>query len=164
MILPSIMTRLLTWVEILRTKQVPLKQTEINAHMTAAYAYAALSYCERRQVGCVLVKDGSIIAIGYNGTAPGEENICEDCNGETKQSVTHAEDNALRKLIKRTESSVGCHVFVTTAPCIFCAEKLIAAGVADIYYDEIYKNDDGIQYLHRRGFKVTKTNVKNVVM
>jgi len=138
----------------------PLKQTEINAHMRAAYAYAELSYCGRRQVGCVLVKDGSIIAIGYNGTPPGEENVCEDCNGETKPNVTHAEDNALRKLIKRTESSSNCHVFVTTAPCIFCAEKLIAADVADIYYDEIYKNDDGIRYLQDRGFKVIKTNIK----
>lgn len=150
------MVRLKQWLD----NPIPLKQSEINAHMKAAYAYAELSYCTKRQVGCVLVKDGSIIAIGYNGTPSGEENICEDDNNKTKSHVTHAEDNALRKLTKRTESSSNCHVFITTAPCISCAEKLIAADVADIYYDAIYKNDDGIRYLNDRGFKVTKTNIK----
>lgn len=137
-----------------------LKQKEINAHMTAAYAYADLSYCDRRQVGCVLVKDGSIIAIGYNGTPVGAENVCEGCDGTTKPSVVHAEDNALRKLIRRAESSIGCYVFITTAPCIQCAEKLIAAGVAGVYYDTVYHNDKGIKYLQDRGYSVTKTNIK----
>lgn len=137
-----------------------LKPAEIDAHMTAAYAYADLSYCTRRQVGCVLVKDGSIIAIGYNGTPSGEENVCEDCNGATKQTVVHAEDNALRKLIRRSESSIGCHVFVTTAPCVHCAEKLVSAGVSSVYYDTVYKNDAGVRYLRDRGCPVSKTNIK----
>jgi dCMP deaminase len=137
-----------------------MKEKEITAHMKAAYVYAELSYCKRRQVGCVLVKDGSIIAIGYNGTPPGEDNDCEDCNGMTKSSVTHAEDNALRKLIRRNESSIGCSVFTTTAPCESCAEKLISAGVAHIYFAEYYKNKKGIQYLLDREFLVTQVNIK----
>jgi len=142
-----------------RLPQTTLKPKEIKAHMTAAYAYAELSYCDRRQVGCVMVKDGSIVAIGYNGTPPGDENVCEGCDGKTKSSVVHAEENALRKLTRRAESSIGCHVFVTTAPCIHCAEKLIAAGVASVYFDQVYNNDDGIRYLQDRGYRVTQTDL-----
>lgn len=142
--------------------RIPLiKPPEIVAHMNAAYAYAALSYCERRQVGCVMVRDGSIIAIGYNGTPSGELNVCEDDDNHTKSTVVHAEENALRKLIRRSETSIGCLVFVTTAPCIHCAEKLISAGVVGVFYDNMYNNDAGIQYLRDRGCPTIHTNVTN---
>lgn len=137
-----------------------LKPQEMKAHMKAAHAYADLSYCVRRQVGCVLVRDGSIIAIGYNGTPSGEENVCEDDTGHTKQTVVHAEDNALRKLTRRSETSIGCYVFITTAPCVHCAEKLVSAGVAGVFYDNIYNNDAGIRYLRDRRCPVMQVSVK----
>lgn len=160
MILSNLITYANVWLGSDHNQTKPLKSKEITAHMQAAYVYSALSYCNRRQVGCVLVKGGSIISIGYNGTPPGEENNCEDCDGLTKSTVTHAEENALRKLIKRTESSVGCHVFITTSPCLHCAEKLVDADVSCVYYDEMYKSDEGIRYLQNRGIKVIQTNIK----
>lgn len=130
------------------------------AHMQAAHIYANLSYCVRKKVGCVIVKDDSIIAIGYNGTNPGEENICEDENGKTKDNVVHAEDNALRKLIRSPNNAIDSTVFVTTCPCIDCARRLAGAGIKAVYYDEIYKNTDGIEYLKKRGIEIHKIHVK----
>ena len=98
------------------------------AHMMAAQAYAGLSYAERRKVGCVIVKDETIIGIGYNGTPPGWDNQCET-NGVTKPEVLHAEQNALDKVIRGTISSVGASVFVTTAPCIECAKRILGVGI-----------------------------------
>jgi len=131
-----------------------MKQKHALAHMQAAYVYANLSYCKRRQVGCVIVKDNSIIAIGYNGTNPGEENNCEDENGKSKPNVVHAEDNALRKLIRSPNNATDSVVFVTTCPCIGCARRLVDAGVAAVYYDEVYRNTDGIQYLKEHNVEV----------
>lgn len=136
-----------------------MKQKEVNAHMMAAYVYAELSSCERRQVGCVLVKDDSIIAIGYNGTPSGDCNCCEDADGITKDSVIHAEDNALRKLTRRYETSVGCTVFITTAPCIKCAEKLTSAQVSAVYFNEPYNNLSGVKYLKDHNVSVYQTRI-----
>ena len=114
-----------------------MKQRHALAHMQAAYVYANLSYCTRRKVGCVIVKHNSIIAIGYNGTNPGEANNCEDENGDTYPDVRHAEDNAPRKLTRSSndaDSSVG---FVTTAPCKGCAGRLVDAGVAKVFYVDV---------------------------
>lgn len=131
-----------------------MKHKYALAHMQAAYVYANLSYCKRRQVGCVIVKDDTIIAIGYNGTNPGEENVCEDDEGNSKPSVVHAEDNALRKLIRSPSNATDSTVFVTTCPCLSCARRLVAAGVATVYYDEIYKNTEGLAYLKKYKIKV----------
>ena len=131
-----------------------MKEKHKKAHMTVAFVYAQLSYCERKQVGCVIVKEDTPIAVGYNGTPSGEENVCEDENGTTKPNVIHAEDNALRKLTRSHESSVGAHVFVTAAPCIRCAEKLKDARVAKVYYAEIYGNHTtGLLYLNEHGIE-----------
>lgn len=137
-----------------------MKQKYAIAHMQAAYVYASLSYCKRRQVGCVIVKDDSIIAIGYNGTNPGEENICEDEDGNSKPNVVHAEDNALRKLIRSPNNATDSVVFVTTCPCLGCARRLAAAGVSAVYYDEIYRNVDGPEYLKTRGIDVHRVKIK----
>jgi len=126
-----------------------MKEKFAIAHMRAAYVYADLSYCERRKVGCVIVKDDSIIAIGYNGTPSGEENVCEDCNGDTKPETIHAEDNALRKLTKRPESADGGVMFVTTAPCKGCASRVVDAGIKKVYYVELYRNANGVDYLKK---------------
>ena len=127
-----------------------MKEKHKKAHMSAAFVYSELSYCRRKQVGCVIVKDNNPIAIGYNGTPSGEENCCEGEDGLTRPNVIHAEDNALRKLTKSHESSVGADVFITAAPCIRCAEKLKDAQVAKVYYAEIYRGIvEGLDYLHK---------------
>ena len=137
-----------------------MKDKFIQAHMQAAYIYAALSSCERRKVGCVIVKDNSIIAIGYNGTPAGEHNCCEDDNGAPHPHVIHAEDNALRKLTVSTNNGIGASAFVTLCPCILCAPRLIDAGITDVYYSEVYHNEDGLKHLEKNGVKVTKVTKK----
>ena len=136
-----------------------MKSKHAIAHMQAAYVYAGLSYCKRRQVGCVIVKDNSIIAIGYNGTNPGEENNCEDENGDTKPNVIHAEDNALRKLIRSPNSAIDSIVFVTTRPCLGCARRLVDAGVRTVYYDEAYRNSDGVVHLESHNVEVIQLSI-----
>lgn len=129
-----------------------MKKKHALAHMRAAFVYAELSYCKRKQVGCVIVKNDTPIAIGYNGTPSGEENNCEGPNGLSKPNVIHAEDNALRKLVRSHESSEGAVVFVTAAPCERCAEKLTDARVAKVYYAEIYQGATaavGLDHLHK---------------
>lgn len=137
-----------------------MKEKFIQAHMSAAYVYAALSSCERRKVGCVIVKDNSIIAIGYNGTPARECNCCEDEDGATIPSVIHAEDNALRKLTASTNNGIGAAAFVTLCPCIICAPRLIDAGITDVYYSEVYHNEDGLKHLRKNGVNVIKVTKK----
>ncbi len=137
-----------------------MKLKHAEAHMRAAYVYASLSYCERRQVGCVIVKDDSIIAIGYNGTNPGDENVCEDENGISLPNVIHSEDNALRKLIRSTNTAIGSTVFVTTCPCVACARRLTMAGVSAVYYDSNNKGNEGVEYLESHGIKTFHLKIK----
>lgn len=137
-----------------------MKYRQAVAHMKAAYVYAELSYCERRQVGCVIVKNNSIIAVGYNGTASGDENCCEDADGNTLPKVVHAEDNALRKLTRNNQSAEGATVFVTTAPCELCAPRIIDAGVKRVYYGEIYRCAAVIQDLESKGIEVIHLPIK----
>lgn len=129
------------------------------AHMRVAYVYAELSYAQRRKVGCVIVKDGAVIAIGYNGTPPGWDNTCEDDDGNTKAEVVHAEQNALDKLIRSGVSSKGAAVYITTMPCIDCAKRLIGATVESVYYAEKYRNDAGITLLHKAGIPTGQVNI-----
>jgi dCMP deaminase len=131
-----------------------MKLRQAIAHMQAAYIYASLSYCVRRQVGCVVVRDNRIISIGYNGTPAGEDNTCEAEDGSTKSCVIHAEDNALRKLERCGETAEGATLFVTTAPCKTCAEKIAAHNVSQVLYDDLYRNDDGIRYLQSVGIAI----------
>jgi len=140
-----------------------MKENIAIAHMKVAYIYANLSYCVRRKVGCVIVKHNSIIAIGYNGTPSGEENVCEDINGNTKTNVIHAEDNALRKLTKRTESAENSVMFVTTSPCMLCAPRILDAGIKKVYFVEKYKKDDGIKYLQKKGIEIIQLPIKNFI-
>ena len=113
--------------------------------MKAAQVYSELSYCRRKKVGCVVVKDHKVISIGYNGTPPGEDNCCEDNYNKTLPHVIHAEDNVLRKL--KGNEAEGASLFVTTAPCIECAKKIIKAKIKDVYYLDIYRSSDGIDHL-----------------
>jgi dCMP deaminase len=137
-----------------------MKKKYIKAHMKAAYIYAELSSCKRRKVGCVIVKHNSIIAIGYNGTPSGEDNCCEDTTtGLTKPHVIHAEDNALRKLTNSSESGAGAVMFITTAPCIFCASRIVDAGIKHVFYDDLYRSADGVAYLQGRGITVDQISI-----
>lgn len=123
-------------------------------YLRMARIWAENSYCERRKVGALIVKDKRIIADGYNGTPVGFENICEDENGQTKQYVLHAEANAITKLASSTNDSSGATVYVTDAPCIECAKLIIQAGVVRVVYSEEYHTDEGVQLLRRAGIAV----------
>jgi len=135
-----------------------MKENHIRAHMKTAYNYAELSYCKRKQVGCVIVKSDKIISIGFNGTPTGWENTCEDEHGCTRPEVLHAESNALMKLAKGTESGEGATLFTTCAPCFPCAKLIAQAGIREVFYAEEYVNSDGIQHLEKCKVKVTKVN------
>jgi len=129
-------------------------------YMGIAQAVSLMSYCERRKVGAVLVRDGRIISMGWNGTRAGEDNNCEDTNGLTLPGVAHAEENCLKKLITCNDTSAGASMYITTCPCIRCAEKLVDAKITDVYYAEVYRNTEGIEYLEKNGIKVIKVTKK----
>lgn len=112
------------------------------------------SYCIRRKVGALIVKDKMIISDGYNGTPSGFENICEDDNNTTKPYVLHAEANAITKIARSNNSSDGATMYVTAAPCIECAKLIIQAGIKRVVYSESYRLDDGIQLLKRANIEV----------
>lgn len=130
-----------------------MNQRQAKAHMEAAKVYSKLSYCQRKQVGCIIVKDHKVISIGYNGTPAGEDNCCEH-DGVTKDNVIHAEDNALRKLT--IFSATNATLFVTTAPCIMCAQKIKKYGIKEVFYNEVYRSEDGLEYLINNNIKVSK--------
>jgi dCMP deaminase len=134
-----------------------------NAHMKAAEVYSQLSSARRLQVGCVVVKDNTIIGIGYNGMPSGWDNNCEDEIGQviddngniiearlkTKPEVLHAETNALAKIARSTNSSDGASMFITHAPCLDCAKLVYQSGIKSVYYRNSYKNTDGIDFLNK---------------
>lgn len=122
-----------------------------KAYMEAALVFSRLSYAKRRKVGAVIVKDDTIIGIGYNGTPPGWWNECEDNEGKTTPFVIHAEQNALDKIVRSSVSSIGAYLFVTTAPCIDCAKRILGAKIQKVYYLDEYHNKDGISFLERAG-------------
>ena len=123
-------------------------------YMSMASIWAQNSYCKRRQVGTLLVKDRMIISDGYNGTPSGFENICEDENGVTKPYVLHAEANAISKIAKSGNSSDGATLYVTASPCMECAKLIIQAGIRRVVYRDEYRITDGIELLRRAGIEV----------
>ena len=120
-----------------------------------AMIWAENSYCKRRQVGALMVKDKRIISDGYNGTPSGFENICEDQEGNTKAYVLHAEANAITKVARSHNSSQGATIYVTACPCIDCAKLIIQAGFVRVVYGEPYHAEDGLNLLHRAGIDVS---------
>lgn len=113
--------------------------------------WAENSYCRRRQVGAIIVKDSMIISDGFNGTPSGFENVCEDENGSTRPYVLHAEANAITKVARSNNSSEGATLYVTASPCIECAKLIIQAGIKRVVYGELYRLNDGIELLERAG-------------
>ena len=118
-----------------------------------ARIWAENSYCVRRQVGALIVKDKMIISDGYNGTPSGFENVCEDCEGVTKPYVLHAEANAITKVAKSANNCDGATLYVTASPCIECSKLIIQAGIKRVVYSDPYRNDDGLQLLRRVGIE-----------
>ena len=123
-------------------------------YLRMARIWAENSYCKRRQVGALIVKDKSIISDGYNGTPSGFENICEDEQERTKPYVLHAEANAITKVAKSSNSSDGATLYVTASPCIECAKLIIQSGIRRVVYSELYRCSDGIELLKKAGVKV----------
>ena len=123
-------------------------------YLQMAKIWAENSYCKRRQVGSLIVKDLSIISDGYNGTPSGFENICEDENNTTHPYVLHAEANAITKVAKSSNSSKGATLYVTASPCIECAKLIIQAGISRVVYSESYRSKDGIDLLKKASIQV----------
>ena len=131
------------------------KQHELDLrYMRMANIWAENSYCERRKVGALIVKDKMIISDGYNGTPSGFENVCENEDGFTKPYVLHAEANAITKIARSNNNSEGATLYVTASPCIECAKLIIQAGIKRVVYGEKYRLTDGIDLLERAGITV----------
>ncbi|HOV71647.1 MAG TPA: dCMP deaminase family protein [Dysgonamonadaceae bacterium] len=123
-------------------------------YIRMAFIWAENSYCKRRRVGAILVKNKMIISDGYNGTPAGFENVCEDENNITKPYVLHAEANAITKVARSNNSSEGATLYVTSAPCIECAKLIIQAGIKRVVYADSYRLSDGIDLLQRANIDV----------
>ena len=135
------------------------KQHDLDIrYMRMANIWAENSYCTRRKVGALIVKDKMIISDGYNGTPSGFENICEDNNGVTKPYVLHAEANAITKIARSGNSSDGATMYVTASPCIECAKLIIQSGIKRVVYSEKYRLEDGLELLKRANIEVVYLN------
>lgn len=131
------------------------KQSELDKrYLRMAAVWAESSYCKRRQVGALIVKDKMIISDGYNGTPSGFENVCEDDNDITKPYVIHAEANAITKVAASSNSSKGATIYVTTSPCIECAKLIIQSGIKRVVYSQQYRISDGCDLLERAGIEL----------
>lgn len=131
------------------------KRRELDKrYLRMASIWAENSYCRRRRVGAILVKDQMIISDGFNGTPAGFENICEDETGATKPYVLHAEANAITKVARSNNSSDGSTLYVTASPCLECAKLIIQAGIERVVFNELYRLRDGLDLLERAGIEV----------
>lgn len=129
-------------------------------YLRMARIWAENSYCERRKVGAIIVKDSMIISDGFNGTPSGFENVCEDESGSTKPYVLHAEANAITKVARSNNSSQGATLYVTASPCLECSKLIIQAGIKRVVFNELYRLCDGIELLRRANIDVV--HIENV--
>ena len=120
-------------------------------YLRMARIWAENSYCQRRKVGAILVKDQMIISDGYNGTPAGFENVCEGDDGKTKPYVLHAEANAITKVARSSNSSEGSTLYITASPCLECSKLIIQAGIRRVVYNDLYRIQDGLNVLRRAG-------------
>ena len=129
-------------------------------YIRMALIWAENSYCKRRKVGALIVKEKMIISDGYNGTPAGFENVCEDDNDHTYPYVLHAEANAITKVARSNNSSDGATLYVTSSPCIECAKLIIQSGIRRVVFSEYYRLKDGIELLKKAGIEVDFVEVK----
>ena len=140
-----------------KNKETATKQSNLdNRYLRMAKIWAENSYCKRKKVGALIVKEKMIISDGYNGTPSGFENICEDDQSRTKQYVLHAEANAITKVAKSNNSSEGSTLYVTSSPCIECAKLIIQAGIKRVVYAEKYRITDGLELLKKANIELTQ--------
>ena len=136
------------------------KQHQLDLrYLRMARIWAENSYCHRRQVGALVVKDKMIISDGYNGTPSGFENVCEDDNNVTKPYVLHAEANAITKLARSHNNSTGATLYVTASPCLECSKLIIQSGIRRVVYGEEYRLSDGIDLLRRANIDIKFINL-----
>ena len=131
-------------------------------YLRMAAIWAENSYCQRRKVGAIIVKDSMIISDGFNGTPSGFENVCEDEDGVTKPYVLHAEANAITKVARSNNSSDGATLYITASPCVECSNLIIQAGIKRVVFNELYRITDGIDLLERAG--VECVHIENLEM
>ena len=150
-----------------------IKEKYLGTYMKTAKLFAEHSYAKRRKVGAVIVKDNRIISIGYNGMPSGWDNNCEDVvtpslpylHGDgptlkTKPEVLHAESNAIAKLARSSESGNGASLFVTCSPCLDCAKIIYQSGILEVFYNQEYRSDDGIEFLTKCNIPVRKLEIE----
>ena len=138
------------------------KKTELDKrYLRMARIWSENSYCKRRQVGALIVKDKMIISDGYNGTPSGFENVCEDENNVTYPYVLHAEANAITKIARSNNNSEGATLYVTDAPCIECSKLIIQAGIKRVVYSRQYRLDDGLQLLKKANIEVVYLDIND---
>jgi len=131
-----------------------LRQRQDYALIKTAEIWADLSRCERSKVGAVIARNGRIIATGYNGTPPGYDNKCEDCNGHTRPEVLHAEENAIVFCARHGLPTEGCDLYTSLSPCPGCAKMIAAAGIKRVFYKTQYRDPMGIELLEKLNVEV----------
>ncbi len=136
------------------------KQKYHKLYMDLAYRISQMSHCERYKVGCIIVKDTQIISMGWNGMPSGEDNCCEDKDGNTLNNVIHAEQNAIIKLAASSETSVKSVIYSTLAPCLSCAKLIVGAKISTVIYDTNYRTNDGLDYLNKHGIQTHQFNIQ----
>jgi dCMP deaminase len=129
------------------------------AYLKIARELGKLSYCKRRQVGAIIVKNNMIISDGYNGTPSGFENVCEDDNNFTKWYVLHAEANAITKVASSTQSSEGATLYISLSPCKNCSKLIHQAKIKRVVYEEQYKDTSGLEFLQKAGVEVCQIKI-----
>jgi len=145
------------------SNQLVEKQSLLDRrYLKMAAIWAQNSYCIRRKVGALLVKNKMIISDGYNGTPSGFENMCEDENNQTKPYVLHAEANAITKIAKSNNSSEGATLYVTSSPCLECSKLIIQAGIRRVVFTENYRLEDGINLLKRANIEVIQIDIESI--
>ena len=132
------------------------------AYLKMAETWGKLSYCKRRQVGAIIVKNRMIISDGYNGTPTGFENVCEDEKNYTKWYVLHAEANAILKVASSTQSCDGATLYVTLSPCRECSKLIHQSGISRVVYSEAYKDLSGVEFLKKAGVIVNQISLKQL--
>ena len=140
--------------KLFRKKMMQVHSKFDKAYLKMALEWAKLSYCERKQVGALIVKDRMIISDGYNGTPSGSENCCEDGNGKTHWYVLHAEANAILKLAGSTQSARGATLYLTLSPCKDCSKLILQAGIQRLVYINAYSDNEGISFLQDHGIEI----------
>ena len=133
------------------------------AYLKMAAEWAKLSYCKRKKVGALIVKDRMIISDGYNGTPSGFENCCEDESGKTHWYVLHAEANAILKLAGSTQSARDATLYLTLSPCKECSKLVLQAGIKKLVYTDDYSDNDGIEFLKNHGIEIVKISKEQLL-